>query len=233
MPRWFLSERAVDLDEIMDDPDCDPVLLTNTYDWFARLNPWLGRWHAVYRSHIRRHLRPDRATRILDIGCGAGDILRLIRDRAGKDGFEVDLLGIDPDPRAIVRARALGTNASLSFQACHSSKLVETGATFDLVISNHLLHHLSRDDVQGLLADSMALSDGLVIHNDICRDDIAWLAFWPVGAIPSFNSFILSDGLRSIRRAWHPDELKKFVPASWEIQEKAPFRTLLIHRAAS
>lgn len=231
MPRWFLSKRAVDLDEIMDDPDCDPARLNNTYDWFARLNPWLGRWKSVYRSHVRPHLREDRPTRVLDIGCGAGDVLRLVRDLAARDGFRVDMLGIDPDPRAIERARAVGHGADLSFEACHSSELVERGESFDIVLSNHVLHHLGNEALQTLAADSASLSTGLVVHNDIKRDDLAWVAFLPVGLMCR-RSFILTDGLRSVRRAWHPRELSRLLPDEWSVETRAPFRLLLTRSAA-
>ncbi|MGB1376159.1 MAG: methyltransferase domain-containing protein [Rhodothermales bacterium] len=226
MPRWILKARAVHLDEIMDDPDCDPVQLGNTYEWFERLNPWLGRWNAVYRSHIRPHLHPDRTTRILDIGCGAGDVLRLIGRLAERDGFEVQSLGIDPDPRAISYARQLGDGPALSFEACHSSDLVTRGASFDVVLSNHVLHHLTSDQLRVLVNDSETLSNSLVVHNDIKRDDLAWVAFLPVGMICR-NSFILTDGLRSIRRAWHTEELEPMLPSGWTVETRSPFRLLL------
>jgi len=226
MPRWVLTKRAVHLEEIMDDPDCDPVLLNNTYDWFARLNPWLGRWKAVYRSHVRPHLHAQRPTRILDIGCGAGDVLRLIRTLAARDGRQVELVGIDPDPRAIAYARTQEQGPFLSFETCHSSDLVARGAMFDIVLSNHVLHHLDADQLTVLLRDSDKLSTGLVVHNDIKRDDMAWVAFLPVGLICR-DSFILTDGLRSIRRAWHPDELGALVPPGWSVETRSPFRLLI------
>ncbi len=228
MPRWFLSKRAIDLSEIMDDPDCDPDLLINTYAWFARLNPLLGRWKSVYRTLIRPILRPERATRILDIGCGAGDVLRLIRHLASQDGFDLELMGIDPDERAIICAREMPSNTGISFDPVHSSELVTRGDQFDIVISNHVLHHLSPGELLTLAHDSALLAGDLVIHNDIKRDDLAWLFFWPVGLVCR-NSFILTDGLRSIRRAWHPKELRRLLPNRWTVETRTPFRLLLIH----
>lgn len=232
MPRWVLSKRNADLIELMDDPDCDPHRLARTYDWFAHLNPWLARWTAVYSTLIRPALRPGMPNRILDIGCGGGDLLELVKKLAVKDGFEVELTGIDPDERAIAHARERVSDPQITLRDVHSSELVNEGAEFDIVLSNHVLHHLDDNQLQGLLRDSQTLASMLVLHNDICRDDLAWLAFWPVGLVCR-RSFILTDGLRSIRRAWHPDELTYIVPSGWEIREKPPFRTLLIYRSAS
>jgi len=117
MPRWVLTKRAVHLEEIMDDPDCDPVLLNNTYDWFTRLNPWLGRWKAVYRSHVRPHLHAQRPTRILDIGCGAGDVLRLIAWRPATDArlnWWVLILTREPLPTHGLRSKGLSCLSRLA-----------------------------------------------------------------------------------------------------------------------
>ncbi len=71
--------------------------------------------------------------------------------------FEVQSLGIDPDPRAISYARQLGDGPALSFEACHSSDLVTRGASFDVVLSNHVLHHLTSDQLRVLVNDSETL----------------------------------------------------------------------------
>lgn len=230
MPRWILSERNAELRELMDDPSCDPVRLANTYTWFSRLNPWLARWSSLYHSHVRPAMPPDRPARILDIGCGGGDLLRLIHDLAQKDGQSIELTGIDPDERAIQYARQTAFADRVTLLPVSSQQLVEEGRTFDIVLSNHVLHHLDSQELTSLMADSVALSNGMVLHNDICRDDVAWLAYWPVAIIPAFNSFLLTDGLRSIRRAWSPEELAALLPPVWTIERAFPFRTLLVHR---
>ena len=61
---------------------------------------------------------------------------------------------------------------------------------FDVVISNHLLHHLTPAQFQGLLADSGALAMAAVIHSDIARSPVAY-ALFAAGTLPFFpGSFI-------------------------------------------
>lgn len=228
MPRWILTSRNTGLVERMDDPACDPVRLDRTYVWFARINPWLARWNGVYRHYLRPVLREQPRARILDLGCGGGDVARLILRHARNDGFAPSILGADPDRRALEHARRF-PESDLTFRACLSSELVSEGARFDIVISNHVIHHLDDGELRAFLNDSVALSRRLVVHNDIRRDDLAWLAFWPVGLPAHFNSFILEDGLRSIRRSWHPKELAPHLPDGWRIKTEEPFRLLLLH----
>ena len=130
-------------------------------------------------------------------------------------------------PGKIKRA---GIPPSLTFKSCHSSELVAQGASFDIVISNHVLHHLRAEELRVLIADSDCLSTGVVVHNDIKRDDVAWLSFVPVGLLCR-NSFIMTDGLRSIRRAWHPDELASSLLPGWSVETRWPFRLLLTRTA--
>ena len=228
MPRWILSARHSDLPELMDDPDCNVRRLEHTYAWFARLNPWLARWRALYVRHIRPVLESVEQATILDLGCGGGDVARLMVRLANEDGFTPQILGVDPDERAITYAQRQDNPDGVKFRACRSDQLVAEGTRFDIVLSNHVLHHLNEENVVIFLGHSATLSRRLVLHNDIWRDDLAWLSFVPVALIPAFNSFILIDGLRSVRRAWHPDELLPLLPDGWVARSVAPFRMLVL-----
>src|SRR5699024_9290522 len=99
--RVTLSARDTRLTELMDDPDCDPVRLRRTLRRFRIVNRVVSGWGGVYRRHVRPALAAaEGRTRILDIGCGGGDVLRRLVRRARRDGFAVDGVGIDPDARA-------------------------------------------------------------------------------------------------------------------------------------
>ena len=105
------------------------------YDFFTKL---LG----VEASH--RHLleqaviQPD--YRILEIGCGTGNLTVL----AKKLYPTVDVLGIDPDPKALARARKKAHKAKLSmeFRQAFTEELPFPDASFDRVLSAFMLHHI-------------------------------------------------------------------------------------------
>src|SRR5690606_5935580 len=80
--------------------------------------------------------------RVLDLGCGAGDVSIIAADLVGPEGT---VLGIDPAPEAlsIARARldALGkTWVKFELGSLESSS---NGAEFDAVIGRFILIHLS------------------------------------------------------------------------------------------
>ena len=230
-----LAERDSALAELMDDPACDPVRLRRTLDRFRVVNRAVSCWDRVYRTLLRPELAAAGGpVRILDIGCGSGDVLRRLVRLAGRDGFEVSGVGIDPDPRAFEAARAAGGERELVFRTAHSSDLVAAGERFDVVISNHLLHHLDAAALGAVLADSEALAERVSAHSDIARGRIAYAAF-AVAALPlAPGSFIRVDGLRSIRRSYTPAELAAALPSGWTVERPGRFRLLAVrhHRSA-
>ncbi len=227
----FLRQRALGLSECMDAPDCDLLLLQRTYEQFATINAALSGWRGLYLRIIKPWLRTQsRTTRILDIGCGGGDLLRQLASWASQDGLMVTLVGIDPDPRAIAFAKKAHHLASTTFRQTDTRTLVSAGETFDLVVSNHLLHHLSELELTALCHDCQQLSRGRVIHNDIHRADLAYTLFPLVGLLCR-RSFIVEDGLRSIRRSFVARELEQVVPPGWSVETRAPFRLQLLWSA--
>lgn len=200
-----LSVRHTELAEMMDDASCDPVRLRRTINRFAAVNRIVSGWDAIYHSRLRSLLRRlERPVRTLDIGCGGGDILRRLERLARRDGVATEALGIDPDPRAIAVANRTRTSNNISYRVAHSSALVRAGERFDIVISNHLLHHLDASQFRSVISDCERLTMLACLHSDIARSRVAY-ATYSLASLPlSPGSFLRVDGLRSIRRSSAP-----------------------------
>lgn len=227
-----LATRDVRLIELMDDPACDPASLRRTVERFRIVNwLWAG-WGGAYRAHVRPALAAtDGPARILDIGCGGGDVLRRIVRLAREDGIAIEAVGIDPDDRVLEVAEAAGHDPAVSYRRAHTSELVAEGARFDVVTSNHVLHHLDDDGLRDLLADSEALTGRISVHSDIARGRVPYAAY-AVGITPfAPGSFLRTDGLRSIRRSYTQTELAAALPPGWTVEHARPFRLLAIHQA--
>ena len=218
----YLRERAQSLTERMDDPQCDVKKLARTYEQFAPINALLSGWTGIYRRELRPALQSGART-VLDIGCGGGDVLRHLAKLTQRDGLSAEFLGIDPDPRAIAFAQAQHNPAKLHFEQADLYTL-PSGA--DILLSNHVLHHLTSDEIKTLCAACERLASVKVVHNDLRRDDRALLLFPCVGGWFR-DSFIFEDGMRSIQRAFTPKELEKIVPPGWQVTPSAPFRLQL------
>jgi 2-polyprenyl-3-methyl-5-hydroxy-6-metoxy-1,4-benzoquinol methylase len=226
-----LARRDTGALELMDDPDCDLRLLERTYDQFGPVNRLVSGWRRLYVSTLRPVLAASSGPTLLDVGFGAGDIPRRLAAWARRDGLDLAVTAIDPDPRAaayVGRAPAGG----VEFREATSADLVAEGRTYDVVVSNHLLHHLDPAALQRLLADSEQLAGRLALHNDLRRSAVAHGAYAVATRPLARSSFLHADGLLSIRRSYRPDELAD-VRAGWTVRGAAPFRLLLEHRAGA
>lgn len=232
----LLHNRRPGLTEEMDRPDCDPGRLRRTYRQFAVLNRLISRWDYLYRSEIRPLLASleGRPARLLDIGFGGGDIPARLARRARDDGYRLEVTAVDTDPRAVDYADERYAGSGVHYRLSSPTELLEEGAAgrFDLVTSNHLLHHLKSGELQELLRQARTLARGTVLFCDIERSDWAWLLFGLLSRPFFRRSFITRDGLLSIRRSYTRRELRAAVPPGWEVRALPLFRLLLVHRGS-
>ena len=225
-----MRQRAVGAVELMDQPDCDPQLLDNTYRQFGVINRALSGWRRLYLREVRPLLsRESGPATLLDIGSGGGDLAVMLAGWAARDLLDLSITGIDPDPRATAFARRRPPSPGVEFRQAHSSELVAEGRTYDFVISTHVLHHLSAHELQDLLADSEQLARRTALHNDIRRSPVAYGLF-SAAALPFRHSYIRKDGLTSIRRSYTAEELASSAPPGWVVEPGRTFHQALVYR---
>lgn len=226
----FLKERNSGLSELMDSKDCDPVLLDNTYRQFKLINRLLSNWRGIYKNILRPAMSdPAKTYSLLDIGFGGGDIPISISKWAKEDGIKLQITAIETDLRSFEFASTLPPVPEIEFLHTSSTDLVEKGDKFDFVISNHLMHHLKDPDLLSLLTDARTLSTRMVVFSDIERSDLGYLLFTSLARLLFYNSYIVTDGLTSIRRSFTRKELLDIVPENWMLKTPGLYRLLLIY----
>jgi 2-polyprenyl-3-methyl-5-hydroxy-6-metoxy-1,4-benzoquinol methylase len=229
-----LRRRDPDAHEVMDDPACDPDMLARTYARFDLVNAVVSGRGALYRRWIRPRLRTGSRVRLLDVGTGGADLPRRLLRWAAREPGTLEVVAIDPDPRAFAFAAGLRGMRGLELRQTTTRELARAGARFDVVVSGHVLHHLAPRELGAILADSERLvaPGGVAVHGDIARSALGYLAF-AAGTLPFQgtllrDSFIRSDGLASIRRSHTPSELSAAAPAGWRVQRGFPSRLELV-----
>jgi len=218
----------------MDGAAADRAILDRTYDRFRLVNAVVSNPGAVYRDWVRPRLSVTHTTRLLDVGAGGADLPRALLARARRDGLPLEVVAIDPDARAAEWVAAQPPVPGLEYRRAMSRELADAGERFDVVLSNHVLHHLPPAELGALLADSERLvaPGGVAVHGDIRRSLFAYAGFW-LGTLPFARnllagSFIRADGLTSIRRSFTPAELAVALPAGWRVRRAFPSRLELV-----
>ncbi len=101
---------------------------------------------------------------------------------------------------------------------------------FDIIISNHLIHHLLDNELEQICSDVKYLSKQLVLFNDIERNRVGYRSFQLIAPLLFRNSFIVEDGLTSIKRSYRRNELKHVLPNGWHVHRKFPFRLIATYQ---
>jgi ubiquinone/menaquinone biosynthesis C-methylase UbiE len=88
---------------------------------------------------------------VLEIGCGTGN-LTMAAKRATPGA---ELTGVDPDPRALARARRKARGlAGIRFEQTYAQDLPYPDGSFDRVLSSMMLHHLDPDPKAAAVAEA-------------------------------------------------------------------------------
>lgn len=116
------------------------------YDWTAKL---LGADRA--RESLLRRLSSQPGDQFLDLGCGTGTFATRLKQRFPA----VEIVGLDPDPKALARARRKAERAHLSihFDQGFGESLSYPQARFDAVFSSFVFHHLQEQNREKTLRE--------------------------------------------------------------------------------
>jgi ubiquinone/menaquinone biosynthesis C-methylase UbiE len=108
------------------------------YDPFTRL---IGVESAPRKLAEQAEL--DSAGRVLEIGCGTGNLVLLVKQMRP----QLEVVGLDPDPKALARAgrKARRAGLTLEFDRGFADELPYPDGCFDRVLSSLMFHHLEAD----------------------------------------------------------------------------------------
>lgn len=231
-----LRTRAIE-EEIMDDLSCSGEVVNQTLRELEVINKWLG-GNAVTINALDRLLRkvPEKKSLIIaDLGCGGGDMLRLISRWAEKKNISVTLIGFDANPNIIRYARQnLDSHhvAGVEFRAMDIFSTEFREQNFDIVIGTLFFHHFDDQQLVSFFSRLRTqVSIGIII-NDIHRHFLAYHSIKWITGIFSKSAMVKFDAPLSVRRAFRKPELEwVFRNAGyklWDIRWKWAFRWQVI-----
>jgi ubiquinone/menaquinone biosynthesis C-methylase UbiE len=128
---------------------------------------WAFYVEATTRETLRR-MPMTPASRVLDVGCGTGELLR--RLRAKYPGAA--LAGLDPVPEMLAVARSkLGGNEDLRIG--YADSLPWASGSFDLVVSCNMFHYISHPGEALREMARVLRPGGAIVLTDWCDDYLA------------------------------------------------------------
>lgn len=218
--------RRAELVEMMDEP-CSYEELRGCLHDIAKVN----RLVLAYRPTISwmeelvdSHPELVNRLRLVDVGCGYGDMLRRVDRWARERGVRVELRGIDLNPDAI-RAAKEATAAGQRIEWVVGDALSETAAgEVDVVVSSLLTHHLTDARVVEFLRwmESAARCGWFV--NDLHRQPVPYHLFRLMARLVKLHPFVKNDGPVSIRRSFVAEDWRRLCAAAGLAAESVSIR---------
>jgi 2-polyprenyl-3-methyl-5-hydroxy-6-metoxy-1,4-benzoquinol methylase len=203
-----LSERA-ELSELMDGP-CSYEELRDCLRDIAKVNWLTGAYRPTIQwlDRVADSTSISRALRILDVGCGYGDMLRQIERWAATRGIAVELIGVDLNEDAVRAAREASAGSGIEW--IHGDAY-SCAVEADVVISSLLTHHLAEAEIVQFLAwmESSARLGWFV--NDLHRQAVPYYFFRTVAPLMGWHRFVRNDGPVSIRRSFVPEDWRRML----------------------
>jgi len=217
--------------EIMDDFSMEGDDLIDALDKIASINRLLG-GNKITLDGVKsliEHVPISQEIKIIDLGCGSGDMLRMLADFAERENRNFKLIGIDANNNTILRAKEMSTvypNISYLTENVFSPDF--KNLEYDISLCTLTLHHFKDDELLQIMRILDRNSRIGIVINDLQRSALAYRLFQLLGFVFQLKKMPKEDGLTSILRGFKKQELidysKKLQITNYKIQWKWAFR---------
>ena len=203
------TSKRSDAPEMMDDFAMEGEILRDALDKIASINKLLG-GNAVTLNGVKKLLKnTNQPIKIVDIGCGNGDMLRTLADYANQKKLNFELIGIDANQFTVNHAKQLSVNYKNIGYKCEDI-FKDQIADCDIILCTLTLHHFKDQEILDLLTRfKKAASLGVVI-NDLHRSALAYYLFIGLCFVFGLNHMSKEDGLVSILRGFKKADLQLY-----------------------
>jgi 2-polyprenyl-3-methyl-5-hydroxy-6-metoxy-1,4-benzoquinol methylase len=219
------TKYRTDTAEIMDDFTLEGEVLREALDKIAKINQFLG-GNSLTLNGVKElilTLPKSRLITIVDVGCGNGDLLRVLSNFGKEKNYSLNLIGIDANAFTVNHAKKLSESYSnITFQCEDIFKFDFSQLKCDIVLCTLTLHHFKNEEIESLLTTFYDNSKLGIVINDLHRSSLAYRLFQVICFLFQLNSMSREDGLTSILRGFKKEELEIF-------SKKLGFKKYKIH----
>ncbi len=196
-------------DEIMDNLLMEGEMLRKALDQLALINKRLGGNQVTVgglKSLLKNESKND-VISIIDLGCGSGDMLRVVADFGRKNNFIFKLTGIDANDYTVNYARKLSAKyPEISYIKMNVLTDEFSGIAFDVAITTLFLHHFTDQEIEELLIPIVKKVRIGIVVNDLHRSRTAYYLFKAISLFIK-NKMVKTDGAISVLRGFKKNEL--------------------------
>ncbi|MEP7148199.1 MAG: methyltransferase domain-containing protein [Acidobacteriota bacterium] len=211
----MFEERSTELERI-DTGDYTPAEYVTFLREIAFINRYVGDKRALRKTLLAEIVEKDlRDFSVLDVGCGSGELLRIIAEFAAKSGRDAKLTGVDLDPISSATTKSgsyefpeIGSVRGDAFQ------LPFADGAFDYAISSLFFHHLTDEQIPFVMKEMSRVARRGIFVIDLHRDPVAYLGYKIFCFVFRISELVRHDGSLSIRKGFREGELRSLAEAA-------------------
>ena len=196
--------------ERIDTGDYTPEEYETFLKEIAFINRHFGDKRALEKSLLSEIEATDlREFSVLDVGCGSGELLRIIATFAEKSGRRAQLTGLDLNEISSTATQEWSSDFS-AIDAVRGDALALPFAdgAFDYAISSLFFHHLTDEQIVQVLREMSRVARRGVFVIDLNRDPIAFVGYKILCFVFRISELVRHDGSLSIKKGFLPAEIK-------------------------
>lgn len=193
--------------ERLDERAHDPAVLAHSMEQVAQVNRLLGGTRAVLRA-VREVLPINGPVRIVDVGCGSGDVSAAVADDLLRRGRDATLVAGDLHPQILDLAQQrLRHRSNVAVARLDARALPLRRHAFDVALMSLALHHFEDEEPVAVLRELGRVARVVVINDlERCWSNYAGARLL-AASLWSNNRLTRHDGPLSVLRSFTAPEL--------------------------
>ncbi|WP_339701210.1 methyltransferase domain-containing protein [Algoriphagus aquimarinus] len=190
--------------ELMDDLNCSGEELNQTLRELKTINRWLG-GNYVTTSGLAKIFKsyPQESYAVADIGCGGGDMIRVMHDWAKSQKNEVNFTGIDANRNIIdLAAVRLADLPEVAWRTQNVFDAEFSEEKVDISTCTLFTHHFTDSELVELLLSLRRKSRLGIVINDLHRHPFAFYSIKWLTWLFSKSKMVQHDASLSVLRSF-------------------------------
>jgi 2-polyprenyl-3-methyl-5-hydroxy-6-metoxy-1,4-benzoquinol methylase len=199
-----------DQKELIDDLNCDGDELRQTLRELKTINRLLGGNH-VTTDGINQLLKEvtSKEVTIADVGCGGGDMIRVMHDWSRRKEIKANFVGIDANPNTIAMAADnLAALPNVHFEAADVFDLNFQQQQVDIITCTLFTHHFTEEELVEMFRSFKIKARTGIVINDLHRHPVAFYSIKILTRLFSKSRLVVNDAPISVRRGFKRKELE-------------------------
>ncbi len=208
---WPNFSRRSDDEELMDDLLCEGPVVEQTLRELHTINTLLGGNQISIEAFKKIATKLDKV-QLVDLGCGGGDILKILANWCRRKGLKAQFMGVDANPNIIAYAEAnCADYPEIQFKPLDVLAPELHELEFNVAHCCLFAHHFQDKELVSLIRQLAIHKGARVIINDLHRHPLAYYSIALLTQLFSKSAMVRYDSKISVLRGFSRGELKQLL----------------------